>query len=136
MNLFKKINPVWALRLSFGIMYLYSGSDLIQNPKAWTWALPFWFKQLIARFTPVETFLKFHGTVEILLALALMAWFLKPSIVKIVAAVSALEMASILFLAFVPWSETNFLITFRDIGLFGGAITLLALLVQREHEHE
>ena len=132
MSFLAKINPEWSLRLGFGIMYLYSGSDLIRHPTAWYWAIPLWFKNLIISAISLETYLRFQGIIEIFFAVVLLGWFFKTAIVKIVALLSALEMASILAFAFLPWSEANFLITFRDIGLLGGAVALLTILLKKD----
>ena len=132
MKFFSKISPEWSLRIGFGIMYLYSGSDLIRHPTAWYWALPFWFKNLITSAISLNTYLRFQGIIEIVFAVILLGWFFKTAIVKIVALLSSLEMASILAFAFIPWSEANFLITFRDIGLLGGAVALLAILLKKD----
>ena len=132
MNFFSKISAEWSLRLGIGIMYLYSGFDIVAHPTAWHWALPYWLAQIIRSVVPIDTYLRFQGSVEILMALCLIAWFLKPQIVKWVAFLSTLEMAAILVLAFLPWSETNFLITFRDIGLLGGSLALTAMLWRKD----
>lgn len=137
MDFLKKLSPEWSLRIGFGVMYLYSGQSLINNPTAWKWAVPFWLRKLIETVVPLETYLKIQGAGEIFLALILFAWFLKPKIVKWAAALSALEMAGILLLGFIPFSETNFFFTFRDIGLLGGAVALTTILFQKEREmHE
>lgn len=132
MSFFKKINPEWSLRIGFGIMYLYSGLDLIRHPTAWHWAMPLWFKKLITSAISLDTYLRFQGIIEIVFAVILLGWFFKTAIVKIVALLSSLEMAGILALAFIPWSESNFLITFRDVGLLGGALALLAILLEKD----
>ena len=132
MSFLKKINPEWSLRIGFGIMYLYSGSDLIRHPTAWYWAMPLWFKNLITSAVNLNTYLRFQGIIEIVFAFVLLGWFFKRATVKIVALLSSLEMALILAFAFLPWSEANFLITFRDIGLLGGALALLAILLKKD----
>ena len=131
MSFLKKINPEWALRIGFGIMYLYSGSNLIRHPTAWHWAMPFWFKNLITSSISLDAYLRFQGIIEVFFAVVLLGWFFKTAIVKIVALLSALEMAGILAFAFLPWSEANFLITFRDIGLLAGAVALFILVSQK-----
>ena len=132
MKFFSKISPEWSLRIGFGIMYLYSGSDLILHPTAWYWALPLWFKNLITSAVNLNTYLRFQGIIEIFFAVVLLGWFFKTAIVKIVALLSSLEMAGILSFAFLPWNESNFLITFRDIGLLGGAVALLTILLKKD----
>ncbi|HEY4497376.1 MAG TPA: hypothetical protein VJC20_01305 [Candidatus Paceibacterota bacterium] len=117
----------WSLRLGFGIMYLYSGYDLIAHPTAWHWAVPLWLRTTIMYAVDLNTYLQFQGAIEIVFAVVLLAWFLKPIWVKWVAFLSVIEFGAILFLAFLPWSEANFLITFRDIGLLGGAIALVII---------
>lgn len=132
MNIFKKISPEWSLRIAIGAMYLYSGQDIFLHPRGWTWALPYWTQQLITSIMPLDAYLRIQGAVEILMALVLLAWFLKPAVVKWAALLSALEMAGILILAFAPFKEANFLFTFRDIGLLGGSLALAILLLKKE----
>lgn len=130
--LLQKIKPEWPLRLGFGIMYLYSGIDLIQHPTAWHWALPYWMREIITSSVSLNTYLQAQGMVEIVFAFVLLAWFLPRRAVWMAALLSVLEFAAILALAFVPFSEANFLITFRDIGLLGGAFTLLLLMSRHD----
>ena len=124
MNFFKKITVEWPLRIGFALMYFYSGWDIFIHPQGWYWALPTWFSQLVSSFVSIDLYLKVQGISEIVLGLILLAWFLKPSIVKWFALLSAVEMAGILLL-----SGINS-ITFRDIGLLGGAISLAMLMFQ------
>lgn len=128
-----KISLEWPLRFGLGIMYLYSGFDLARHPTAWHWALPYWMREIITGAVPLNTYLQMQGMVEIVFALVLLAWFLPRRAVWLVALLSVFEFAAILILAFVPFSEANFLITFRDIGLLGAACALL-LLVSRQAE--
>ncbi len=139
MSFLTKISPEWALRIGFGIMYLYSGFDLFLNPTAWHWALPLWLKKIIDPFVYgggdisfLDSYLQLQGIIELVFAIVLLGWFVKRSVVKIIALLSSLEMAGILAFAFLPWNETNFLITFRDIGLLGGAVALLAILLKKD----
>ena len=111
-----------------GITYLYSGFDLFRHPTAWYWALPIWVKQLIASLVDINLYLKLQGIAEIILAVLLLSWFLKRVLIKWIALISALELAAILLLAFLPFSQANFLITFRDIGLLGAALSLFVIL--------
>lgn len=127
-----KIAPVWPLRIAFGLMYLYSGIDLIQHPTAWHWALPYWLREIITSGVSLNTYLQAQGMMEVVFALILLAWFLPRRAVWLIALLSVFEFAAILVLAFVPFSEANFLITFRDIGLLGGAFTLLLLVSKHD----
>ena len=61
---------------------------------------------------------------RVLLALVLLAWFLKPRMVRVAAFIATLEFAAILAIAFAPFREANFLIIFRDVGLLGAALAL------------
>ena len=128
MNFLSKVSPEWSLRATLGAMYLYSGQDLIRHPSAWTWAVPFWLRELIGKFVPLHGYVRFQGAVEIVFALVLLAWFAKPVFVRWVALLSTIEFAGILALAFIPWSEANFLVTFRDIGLLGASLALFLVL--------
>jgi hypothetical protein len=131
MKLLQKIKPEWALRIGLGLTYLYSGSDLIIHPTAWYWALPYWLKQTITSVVPLNTYLQIQGSIEIIFALILLAWFVKPKIVYWVAVIASLEFSIILLLALIPWSEANFLVTFRDIGLLGASAALASTLKQK-----
>jgi hypothetical protein len=130
-SMLKKISPEWSLRLTLGLMYLYSGIDLIRHPTAWHWAIPYWLKQLVSSVLPLNTYLALQGGIEILFALVFFAWFLNLKVVKLTALLASIEFLVILILAFLPWSEANFLITFRDIGLLGASSALYLLLVRR-----
>lgn len=122
-NLFQKVSPALPLRLGLGTMYLYSGIDIIRHPSAWTWAIPQWFSHLVTLFMPIDLYLRIHGVSELVLALIFLAWFLPRKLVVIGAAVSTLEIAGILLLA--PLSQ--FLITFRDLGVLGASLALFLL---------
>ncbi len=128
MSFLQKVHPEWVLRITLGLTYLYSGQDLIRHPTAWVWALPYWLRQGIAAIIPLNTYLQIQGIIEILFAIVLLSWFLRTAIVRAVALFSVLEFGAILILAFFPWSEPNFSITFRDIGLLGAALALYGLL--------
>lgn len=127
MTFLQKIKPEWALRLGLGFTYLYSGQDLIRHPTAWLWAVPFWLREIIMRVAEIETYIKIQGAIEIVFALVLLLWFIKGRWVRYVAFLSFIEFTAILILAFLPWSETNFITTFRDIGLLGAALALLII---------
>ena len=122
----QKIKPEWPLRLGLGLMYLYSGIDLIMNPKGWTWALPYWYKQMVLAVMPVESYLRFQGAVELLMAFLLLSFFFPKKVVMAVVAISGLEFLFILLFA------PQFSITFRDIGLLGAALALLIIYFKIE----
>lgn len=121
---------IWTLRLSLGIMYLYSGYDLMWHPTRWHWALPYWAQQIIGQIVALDSYIQFQGAVEILFALILILWFVRVRVVAVVALFSALEFGIILLLALLPWNETVFFTTFRDIGLFGASIALFIMIRQ------
>jgi len=124
MNFFRKISPEWSLRIGFGLMYLYSGYDIAAHPTAWSWAirgLPMAVQDLIGQFG-VETFLRIQGVIEILFALVLLAWFVPKKLVRTVVFFITLEM--FLILIFVGLDA----VTFRDIGILGGAVALFAIV--------
>lgn len=123
MNASNTTNARWALRLGLGIMYLYSGVDIVLHPTAWTWAirqLPIVIQNSIGTITGGEVaFLTIQGASEILLALIFLAWFLPYRLVRWVALLSALEIGFILLLVGVD------AITFRDIGVLGASVALV-----------
>lgn len=132
MNFINKINPQWPLRLGLGFMFLYSGSDIIRHPTAWYWALRPLIKLAPKSLTTavnnpafLNKFLLFQGSAELILALVFLAWFLPKNFAKWAAAIASLEMAAILVL--IPIDA----ITFRDIGLLGGSLTLYLLVKEK-----
>ena len=121
MNAIKKINPEWTLRISFGIMYLYSGYDLFVKPQHWYGFVPQWFSQGVAQITSIENYLRLQGMGELAIALLFFAWFLPRWGVRLASILTVLEMGMILlFVGLDP-------ITFRDIGLLGAGLALAAL---------
>lgn len=125
MNIFKKLNPEWSLRLGLGLMYLYSGYDLFYNPRHWYGFVPQWFSRLLGgELSVINAYLRLQGAGEFIIGLLFLAWFSGVRGVRIAAALAVLEMALILlFVGIDP-------ITFRDIGLLGGAIALLIMSFQ------
>ena len=123
MNTLRKLNPEWALRLSLGAMYLYSGIDIVRHPSAWLWAvrgLPSFLSQPIATFG-TEKFLYYQGVTEILLGALLILWFVPKKVIKYIGLVSALEMAAIVLFVGID------AVTFRDIGLIGSGLALFLM---------
>lgn len=120
-TLANKINPLWPLRLGFGLMYIYSGYDLFYHPKSWLWAVPSWFAEIISPIISIEAFIRFQGIIEFGMALLLLAWFSGRWGVRAAGIFSTLEMAAILLFSGID------AITFRDIGLLGGSAALLIL---------
>lgn len=130
MNKFlSKISSEWALRGGLGAMYLYSGMDILRHPTAWFWAV-----RPLFRFLPLSTqasftkpafminFLRIQGTIEILFAVVLLAWFLPKKYAKWIAGLTTLEMAGILLI--IPIDA----VTFRDFGLLGAGLALFLIL--------
>lgn len=129
MKFFEKISAEWSLRVGLGVMYIYSGIDILRHPTAWFWAV-----RPLFRFFPLSAqasftkpafminFLRSQGIAELIFALVLLAWFLPRKYVKWVAGLTALEMAVILFI--IPIDA----VTFRDFGLLGGGLALFLLL--------
>ena len=125
MIIIKKINPLNFLRVGMGLMYLYSGYDLIFNPQHWYGFVPSWFYKVIVQFLSVEGYLKIQGLGELVVGILFLCLFNKTWTVQITALLAVVEM--VLILLFVGVDP----ITFRDIGLLGGALTLLTFSLQR-----
>ena len=121
-EILKKINPEWPLRLGFGLMYLYAGFHLFNDPAPWRSYLPVWYAQSIGEVMSVELYLRLQGIVEIVAGLLFLAWFFGRRGVLVGTLYALVEFLLILLLTGVD------LITFRDIGLLGGAIALLILI--------
>ena len=130
MNLIKKLNPSWFLRLGLGLMYIYSGYDLFSNPQHWYGFVPQWLSQTAIQIASVDAYLKLQGMGEIILGLLFLAWFSGQWGVRIASILATLEMALILiFIGIDP-------ITFRDIGLLGAALALLIMSFQQTTENQ
>jgi len=124
-KLIKKLNVEWVLRVSLGLMYFYSGIDLVRHPTAWYWAvrpLPMFVQNVIAKIG-IDQYLKFQGVGELALAAILLVKFIPRVLVIIVAGFTVVEMAAILLFVGID------AITFRDIGLLGAALALYVILV-------
>lgn len=130
MNKFlSKVTPEWSLRVGLGVMYLYSGIDILRHPTAWFWAIrpilkwfPAGMQASFGQPTFMKKFLMSQGVIEIIFAVILLAWFLPKKYAKWVAALTTLEMAGILFV--IPIDA----VTFRDFGLLGGGLALFLIL--------
>ncbi len=127
MNFFSKISPEWPLRIGLAATYLYSGWSIMTAPTSWTQFVPGWFKGLVTPIMPLEVFMRIQAAGELVFAIALLLWFLKPFFLKYVALLGGLEMAGILFFG----SSGIDLITFRDLGLLGGFATLFLMFEQQ-----
>jgi hypothetical protein len=124
MQFLTKLSPIMFLRLGLGLMFLYSGFDIVRNPNAWSWAvhgLPIFIQSMIDAIG-LETYLRLQGMSEILLAAALLAWFLPRKIGAIAGLIAGLEMLAITVLVGLD------AVTFRDIGLVGAGFALFLLL--------
>ena len=77
---------------------------------------------MVTPFVPLDTYLRFQGGGELLMALVFLALFIKGRIVLFFALLSSLELLFILF--FSP----QFATTFRDIGVLGASMALCAVV--------
>lgn len=125
MNKFQKlVSPEWFLRLGLGGVYLYTSADIFLHTKGWYWAvrgLPRFLQSAIGSIG-IDNYLKAQAFGELIIALALLAWFLPKKIALAAGFLTALQMFLILLLAGIS------LDTFRDIGLLGAGLALFALL--------
>lgn len=122
-----KLNPIFVLRVTLGLMYLYSGIDIVRHPTGWYWAirpLPAFLQYIINNQIGINNYLLMQGIGEILLALVFFAWFLPSVIVQLAGLFSTIEMIAILFLVGID------AVTFRDIGLVGAGAALAILAVR------
>ena len=120
------IKPIWALRLTLGIMYVYTGVDFLRAPEHWYGFTPAWFSQLVLTVSPsMDVYLRIQGVGELMLGLAFLAWFLPLFLVRITAFLSALEIALILLLVGID------LITFRDIPILGASFAVFLMTFQK-----
>jgi hypothetical protein len=83
--------------------------------------VPEFVKSILVNPIGIDNFLKLQGIGEIIFAIVMLAWFMPHWALKLVAALSVLEMAAILLMTGVDS------ITFRDIGLLGASLALLIM---------
>ena len=124
-RLAQRLNVEWILRTSLGLMYFWSGIDLLRYSTAWYWAvrpLPMIVQNVINKIG-IDQYLKIQGIGELALAGILLFKFVPRVAVLIVAGITVIEMAGILLFVGVD------AITFRDIGLLGAALALYVILV-------
>jgi len=121
MRFLRKISPEWALRIGLGLMYLYSGYDLIANPQHWYGFVPKWLYQVVTQISSIEAYLRLQGAIELTIGVLFLAWFWGRWGVRIASIVTLTEM--VLIMIFVGIDP----ITFRDIGLLGGVLALLII---------
>lgn len=122
MNFFKNLKPEWTLRLGIGLMYFYSGYDLIVRPEYWYGFIPPWLENAASTFASANLYLKVQGAGELVIAFCLLAWFLPRYLVRAAVSLAALEMAGILLFVGID------AITFRDLGLLGAAAALFLMM--------
>lgn len=126
MRFLARIKPEFVLRLTLGIMYVYSGWDIFNHPKSWVSFVPQWLsKMLEAGGIAVETFLKVQAVGELAIAAVFIIWFAPKRLVRWAAFLSTVEMALILYFAGVD------LITFRDIGVLGASAALWLIYIAK-----
>jgi len=124
----RKISPAWILRVSLGVSYLYSGYDLLVHPTGWYWAirgLPQFIQTIITDSIGLDHFLRTQGVAELMIAFAMVAWFLPKWALKWASFLVVAQMA--LILIFVGLS----LDTFRDIVILGAGLALFVISLKK-----
>ena len=124
MSVLKKIQPEWTPRIGLGLMYLYSGYDLIAEPQHWYGFIPGWLERAASSVASLDAYLKMQGAGELAIGCVLLAWFLPRRAARAAACLAALEMAGILLFVGID------AITFRDLGLLGGMSALFLIMGQ------
>lgn len=103
---------VWFVRLGLAATFLWSGIDMIRHPEIWQGFLPEFVRALLP--IPSVAYFAVQGSVEILFALS----FLTGVLLRWASLAVALELVGILLFVGID------AITFRDLGLFGGALAV------------
>lgn len=124
------VKPEWVLRVGLGVMYIYSGLNIFSNPSAWHSFVPQWFEMLWNNIGPIEIFLKIQGLGELMLGLLFLAWFSGKRGVFFASLLASLEIFLILLFVGVD------LVTFRDIGVFSAALSLLIISWPEKNKSE
>ncbi len=109
MRKYSKYSSV-VLRFGLGAVLLWFGINEIINPAAWTGLLPSWISNIL----PLQTFIVFNGSFEVILGLMLLAGIFT----RVAAVVFALHLANIIYLLGYD------AIAVRDFGLMLASIAL------------
>lgn len=108
----RQFSPARILGFGLGLTFLYAGVMSFTDPVSWVGYVPAWVEILL----PLDSFAIAHGVFQVLLGAALLCGVLP----KTAATAAALDLAAILAFYGVD------LVTFRDLGLFFAALTLIA----------
>lgn len=109
--------PAILLRVGLAFVFAYAAISSLVNPEDWVGYLPGFVNERLT-FEQVETMLKVFSIFEIALA----AWLLSGWMTFWAALASAAGLLGIIIS-----SPSQFLITFRDVGLLATALALAAL---------
>ena len=101
-------------------MNLYSGFFLLTDPQRYYKYVPGWLDSFANLIASLDTYLRFQGIGEVLIALGLLGWFLPRWCVRIAAILLTAEMTLILLFVGVD------AVTFRNMGLVGAALALVS----------
>ncbi len=112
------------MRLGLGLMYLYSGYGLFSDPASWLGFLPTWLADTVGAVISLEMYLRIQGVAEFIVGLLFLAWFGGLWGIRLASLYASLSLLFIIVFVGID------LITFRDIGLLGGALAL-AIMVWR-----
>ena len=125
-----KITPEGALRVGLGLMYVYSGIDMLLHPTSWLWVIRSSFKflpddmrmSLFANQEFINNYVLLQGIAEFILAIIFLSWFIPRYIVKFFVLLSIFKFIAILALVSIN------AVTFEIVGLLGVSVALWMML--------
>jgi len=115
-----RVSTEWPIRVGCGCVNLYSGFFLLTDPQRYYKYVPGWLDSFANLIASLDTYLRFQGIGEVLIALGLLGWFLPRWCVRIAAILLTAEMTLILLFVGVD------AVTFRNMGLVGAALALVS----------
>lgn len=114
MKKLEKLNLApWLLRAGLAFVFAYAGVASLQHPLEWIGYLPAFMTQHVA----ATTLIKFFAVYE----LALAAWLLSGKYLRYAGLLAGLTLLGI-----VVTDSSQFIVTFRDVGLACMALALAA----------
>ena len=114
-----KTGTEWPIRVGCGCVNLYSGFFLLTDPHRYYKYVPGWLNSFTNFIASLDTYLRFQGIAEMMIAICLLGWFVPRWCVRIAAILLTAEMTLILLFVGVD------AVTFRNMGLVGAALALL-----------
>jgi len=110
------IKPALVLRIGLGLIFIYAGLHMLQDPQNWVGFVPSWIETIINR----QTFLYIHAIFELILGVLFLVGLWLP----LISFMAFFDFFAILL--FFGIDDT----TFRDIGLLMMTLALFLISIE------